>query len=215
VSVRAGNLTGDDPFPLRRGAPDPRDQHIADLRRRLADAERERREGERDLRLLAARLRREARTDPLTELENRRSYELELEAEWRLAQRGAIQSHLVLADIDSFKSVNDRRGHAVGDAVLQLVARAMRPARGTDLVARIGGDEFAAILVGCPDRAGAEAYVNRVRERVRAESTYHAPAVDLSFGFCDLAVAASPRAATIAADMDLYRAKREAAALRG
>jgi len=94
-------------------------------------------------------------TDPLTELPNRRYLETEWPHYRGLAQRG-YGITIGLVDVDHFKAVNDQYGHDAGDAVLQLLAGALRRSiRSADLVARIGGDEFVAILVDMgPDSLG-------------------------------------------------------------
>lgn len=92
-------------------------------------------------------LRYQAQHDPLTGLANRRTFELELERVTALARRYDDEATLMMVDLDNFKAVNDTEGHAAGDALLKRVAAVMRETlRGTDVLARIGGDEFAAIL---------------------------------------------------------------------
>jgi diguanylate cyclase (GGDEF)-like protein/PAS domain S-box-containing protein len=93
------------------------------------------------------RTRHEADHDPLTGLANRRALERTLEAALaRAASRGRSVGVLML-DLDGFKAVNDRHGHAAGDEVLREVARRLRRSvRERDLVARLGGDEFVVVL---------------------------------------------------------------------
>jgi diguanylate cyclase (GGDEF)-like protein len=92
-------------------------------------------------------LRRLAETDALTGLFNRRHFDKRLAAEISRAQRSRDEVSLLVLDVDRFKEINDRQGHAVGDLALQAVARGILASlRGYDLAARIGGDEFAAIL---------------------------------------------------------------------
>jgi diguanylate cyclase (GGDEF)-like protein len=87
------------------------------------------------------------RTDLLTGLVNRQGFDERFEIELERGRRTAQPVALVLADIDGFKELNDRFGHPAGDLALTAVGRLARNAvRGIDTMARIGGDEFAAIL---------------------------------------------------------------------
>jgi len=159
-----------------------------------------------------SRLQRQAREDPLTGLLNRRSFDEIAERTLKGAARTGRPVSAVMIDIDRFKPINDRHGHAVGDEVLQVVARRMR--RGLsegDLVARYGGEEFAALLPGATLHEGRE-----VAERLRL--LIGAKAIKSSGGPLDvtisLGVAATQDAAdTIArlldrADQGLLAAKR-------
>ncbi|MGN6188094.1 MAG: GGDEF domain-containing protein, partial [Conexibacter sp.] len=99
--------------------------------------------------LLIARLSDAARTDPLTQLPNRRGFRELLDLEVERARRSGAPMTVLAADLDHFKDVNDRAGHHVGDAVLQQVAELLREGvRQLDVAARIGGEEFAVILPG-------------------------------------------------------------------
>lgn len=92
-------------------------------------------------------LERQARTDPLTGLLNRRAFVEEIRVRLSVARRTVRPSALVYVDVDNFKPVNDTHGHAMGDAVLRRIAdRIRRSIRAGDLVARLGGDEFAVWL---------------------------------------------------------------------
>lgn len=105
-----------------------------------------------------------ARTDAVTELANSRSF---YESMDELAADGETVSAMFL-DLDNFKRVNDHFGHAAGDAVLRRVALAMtRAVRETDVVARIGGDEFAVLLHDVDERASAAVAV-RIIDGIRA-----------------------------------------------
>lgn len=85
--------------------------------------------------------------DPLTETLNRRGFERELKRSLAYVKRYGASAALLFIDLDEFKPVNDRHGHAAGDAVLKAVAAALvRSVRASDVVARIGGDEFAVLL---------------------------------------------------------------------
>ena len=88
--------------------------------------------------------RDDARRDPLTGLANRRAFE----DAFAKASDDATPICVALCDIDHFKSVNDRFGHAVGDRVLKVIAEALREACGEHLVARYGGEEFAVLFTG-------------------------------------------------------------------
>jgi diguanylate cyclase (GGDEF)-like protein len=123
-------------------------------------------EGERrDLEAQARDLLRSAEQDPLTGLANRRA----LERSCAQLRPGA-QVCLVLVDVDHFKEVNDRYGHAVGDAVLRETAALLtRSVRSMDVVARWGGEEFLIALPGGNAKLGSEAAA-RVCRRVRAHA---------------------------------------------
>jgi diguanylate cyclase (GGDEF)-like protein len=85
--------------------------------------------------------------DPLTETLNRRGFERELKRSLAYVKRYGATAALIYIDLDNFKPVNDRHGHAAGDAVLKAIAAALvRTVRASDVVARIGGDEFVVLL---------------------------------------------------------------------
>ncbi len=100
---------------------------------------------------------RQARTDPLTGLLNRRAFLDEIARRIDRQDREGTPSTLIFADLDHFKQVNDAQGHEAGDACLCIVAALLRATvRPTDLVARLGGDEFALWLDGADEMIAAE-----------------------------------------------------------
>jgi len=110
--------------------------------------------------------RRLARTDPLTGVANFRWFEEEAQRAMYSSRRYGGPLSLVYLDLDDFKQVNDVRGHAAGDDVLRSVAAALSGSlRPTDLVARIGGDEFV-VLLPHTDREGAQRAIERAREQL-------------------------------------------------
>jgi two-component system cell cycle response regulator len=108
-----------------------------------------------ELRSTVERWEQLARTDALTGMANRRAAEERLEAETERAGRYQRPLTLLLADVDGLKTINDRHGHPAGDTLLRVFAqRLSEMVRGTDLLARWGGDEF---LVVCPETDAAAA----------------------------------------------------------
>jgi diguanylate cyclase (GGDEF)-like protein len=131
---------------------------------------------------LIAKLYDAGRTDPLTDLSNRRGFRELLDLELERARRGGGEMTVVVADVDRFKELNDRCGQLVGDATLRRVAGVLEAGRRRlDVVARVGGAEFALIL---PDTSQHEAFATaeRLREQVRAEFARESVPVRLSIG---------------------------------
>jgi diguanylate cyclase (GGDEF)-like protein len=154
---------------------------------------------------------RQASTDGLTELPNRRHFEEALEGEITRAERFGGGLALILADLDDFKQVNDRHGHQAGDDVLRTFASILRATvREIDLPARYGGEEFA-VLLPQTDLAGAEHVAERLRVALAARSLHVHPegriALTASFGVACFPQAETPAALFAAADEALYRAK--------
>lgn len=126
---------------------------------------------ERVLQLARDAARLAADTDPLTSLFNRRAAMERLEADMQAAARDGTPLSLVLIDLDNFKSINDRYGHANGDRVLKHFAAAGRQElRGGDVFARIGGEEFLVLMPGTGLRQATDA-IERLRSHMaRAEN---------------------------------------------
>jgi diguanylate cyclase (GGDEF)-like protein len=117
-----------------------------------------------------------AYTDPLTQANNRASFDNQVEREISLAQRYGKSLALVFLDIDHFKSINDGYGHECGDIVLAATAKWIKKSlRGSDILFRYGGEEFV-VLLSETDLAGAEV----VAERIRATIAAHALSYDMS-----------------------------------
>lgn len=153
--------------------------------------------------------------DALTGLANRRSFELALAREVDRVARSGEPALLLVLDIDHFKRVNDSHGHNAGDRVIEAVARALVDCvRPMDLVARIGGEEFAIILPNCPAAFGATV-AERVRRRIEHTSIQISPQqqieVTISIGgaFAPQWVRSTPALWIERADLQLYRAKSQ------
>ncbi len=155
-----------------------------------------------------------ARTDGLTGLNNRRSFEEHAEEEWRRAQRNVWPLSMLLIDVDSFKGFNDIYGHSAGDDALigvgHCIAQSVR--RPGDTAARYGGEEFAVLLPNT-DETGAMHIAEKIRATVQALQLSHVASshrvLTVSIGIaCTKGQAfASSRALVNAADEALYEAK--------
>ena len=158
-----------------------------------------------------AQVRSEINVDPLSGLANRRRFDQAIDD---LFGRGdEATATLLLIDIDGFKGINDRHGHAVGDTVIRTVSDAIRTAvRSHDLAARFGGDEFAVVLADGDPRAGSTVgeYVRRVVERARVDGVDGQPidGVSVSVGIAACRAGDTPARFFERADQALYRAKR-------
>ena len=161
--------------------------------RELQQANRELLAAQQGLRLVADR-------DPLTTLANRRA----LPEIFRAVQPyGAM---LLFFDLNSFKQVNDRYGHAAGDNSLKVFALALRDSfRPDDYVLRYGGDEFLVVARGL-DSGGARARVEALSQRLKSQPA-EAIACDFSVGMSELEADGNPEAAVQAADHNMYLAK--------
>lgn len=159
---------------------------------------------------------RQAVTDELTGLSNRRRFQETMSVEVERSKRFGQELGLVMLDIDDFKAVNDNYGHQQGDIVLREVAKILRASsREIDEPARYGGEELAVVLPGT-DLEGAHNLAERVREGIEAlrlpilgDESAEPLRVTASFGAAALPVsAADARGLVAAADEALYQAKR-------
>ena len=154
-----------------------------------------------------AELTRLAETDPLTGLANRRAFEARLEAEIRHARTTGAPLSVVVLDLDHFKEVNDRHGHEEGDRTLRTLAARMRSStRASDVIARIGGEEFAWLLPGTAVE-GARALADRLRRIIAAEPFGVAGTRTISGGVAELGPGGDGAGLLRAADARLYAAK--------
>jgi diguanylate cyclase (GGDEF)-like protein len=152
-----------------------------------------------------------ASTDSLTGLYGRRAFEERLGHDLALARRRKSPVTLAYIDLDDFKRVNDLRGHAAGDAVLETVGRVLRDSvRLTDTAARLGGDEFALVLPDT-DGAGAQRAIGNVAQALRDALEEGGTGAGCSIGAVTFADAdLPPERAIAAADALMYEVKRTA-----
>ncbi|HSG48232.1 MAG TPA: diguanylate cyclase [Longimicrobiales bacterium] len=161
-------------------------------------------------------LERLANTDPLTGVANRRFFDHALEREWARTQRSQRALALIIVDMDAFKAVNDTYGHQEGDACLRFLPHVLSPhlKRPFDLLARLGGEEFVALLPET-DLKGALRLAELMRADVEssfvrlAEERGEGPRVTASFG-CAAVVPTreiAPWDLIRIADQNLYKAK--------
>jgi diguanylate cyclase (GGDEF)-like protein/PAS domain S-box-containing protein/putative nucleotidyltransferase with HDIG domain len=166
-----------------------------------------RKEEERRTRESLAAAEERAAVDALTGLANHRTFHDRLRVELERARRRGHGLALVLMDLDHFKQVNDRFGHQAGDRVLAHAARVFaEQTRAGELVARVGGEEFAMILPGAD---GDEAYraAERVRRAIAAAAFPGVGRMTMSAGVCDLRDAGDAESLYALADGALYWAK--------
>jgi diguanylate cyclase (GGDEF)-like protein len=174
------------------------DRRIAELETRLAE------------------LQSLAMTDELTGALNRRGFLIEFSRAIDAARRGGPGGVVIICDLDGFKSVNDRLGHAGGNQVLRQVADLlMRAVRKMDVASRLGGDEFALLLIGA-DLAAARNRLPGIAQAIAAI----APPVDgktlplsASFGLATFDGSEHEEEVLHRADMAMYQEKRRLAAL--
>ncbi len=199
-NVRVGTATSE------TLATDLRD--LLDQARRIA-AEAERRLAEQSRRI--AELEALSLTDELTGLFNRRGFDQMFERVARAAARDGHGGVLGYADLDGFKAINDRMGHPAGDAALRAVADILRVnVRPDDVIARMGGDEFAILLVRTNPADGLRRLAT-IEDVIAATPTrfgLHAVPVRASIGATTYGAGVDPAAALADADRAMYRRKQ-------
>lgn len=155
------------------------------------------------------RERVKAKTDALTGIKNTAGFLSDVQTLWDLASRHGHHTSLAYLDLDNFKSVNDTRGHAEGDAVLRAVAATISDSlRRTDVFGRLGGDEFAILMPETPCE-GAKDVLRRVRDAVTHRVRDHGWPITVSIGAVVLQPPYPPLGEALReADALMYRAKQ-------
>jgi len=168
---------------------DERMAYLLDLRERMLDEA---------LRAAHQQLAHQVTTDPLTDLANRRYFDSYLDDYWRRAQEQGQAVSLLMIDVDHFKRYNDHYGHQAGDRCLKVVSEALQGClrRTGDLVARIGGEEFAVVMPEADEQAARSA-AERVRAAVEAQGLPHLAST------CASVVTVSVGVATVRPDAQL------------
>ncbi len=156
-------------------------------------------------------LARQASQDPLTGLKNRRRFEEDLRAELARSGRYGVDGALLMLDLDHFKLVNDTLGHPAGDRVLAEIAAVLRGrTRETDVLARIGGDEFAIVLPRC-DLSEAESVAEEIATAIREhmDADEEVPPISASIGIATFGPGKPLSFETVLAQADvaMYEAK--------
>lgn len=153
-------------------------------------------------------------SDPLTGLKNRRGFDVVLASHLASARSGGQPLSLILADIDHFKSINDRYGHPAGDDVLKWFSRVLSSnVKGRDTVARYGGEEFAIVLPATPVD-NAYKIASQIKAQLEGQFWQKPGApntmlrVTASFGVAQLEAAEGTSALVARADAKLYEAKQ-------
>jgi diguanylate cyclase (GGDEF)-like protein len=157
-----------------------------------------------------AELEARADIDPLLDILNRRGFDRELKRSLAYVKRYRAAAALLFIDLDGFKAINDRHGHAAGDALLKAVVAELKShVRASDTVARLGGDEFA-VLMWNLETSPARAKAQELENIIAGTAVMHGPArltVGASAGCVPLDGEASPAAILEAADQAMYARK--------
>nr|WP_232349172.1 GGDEF domain-containing protein [Neptunomonas qingdaonensis] len=156
--------------------------------------------------------RLKARTDALTGLPNRAAYDDHLEKEFERWARYQQGFSVAVGDLDFFKRINDTYGHLAGDKVLRLISRVLtKNLRGSDFVARFGGEEFVILMPSTQAEEGAKA-IEKLRESIsKSPFNFHGQPVTItmSFGVTETRESDTKDGLFARADAALYKAKQE------
>lgn len=153
-----------------------------------------------------------ANVDPLLDILNRRGFERELTRSLAYVRRYGAAAALLFVDLDGFKAVNDRHGHGAGDVLLKAVAATLaKHVRASDVVGRLGGDEFGVVMWNIdPSRAAAKAReLESLIEATRVSHAGNVLSVGASAGVAPLAAEANAATVLDEADRKMYVRKRE------
>ena len=149
------------------------------------------------------RMEAEAMSDVLTELYNRRGWENLLQAEELRCQRYGHPAGIIYIDLDNLKPINDTKGHAAGDKLIYTAGKTIKSAlREQDIVARVGGDEFAVLAVECNQRQ-IKGLVDRITNALEQES------IEASVGYAARHSSEGLWVACEKADQKMYECKRD------
>lgn len=158
-------------------------------------------------------LRQLAMTDQLTGLINRRQFSIQMSANLKLSKREKKILSLLMIDLDKFKQVNDNYGHPIGDAVLQAVAAILiENSRESDMIARVGGDEFAVLVIHPSQKADATLCAQRIIDKISKPIFIKNNEIQIgaSIGIAHYPIDASNEEELIAkADLALYESKKD------
>lgn len=177
-------------------------QQLEDSNEKLVSANTEIQKKNEELELAYKKLEEMARTDPLTNLPNRRQLEEHLNMEVNRTKRNQVQFSICLCDVDNFKQINDNYGHDMGDLVLREISEIFKSTiRATDIVGRWGGEEFMFILQETP-LDGAMMLLERVRQLVETHKFIKEDS--------EIVISVSLGASTFYADSELEKVIKQA-----
>lgn len=159
--------------------------------------------------------KREAKTDTLTKLANRKAFDELLEKATRDSDASGLELCMIFCDLDLFKNINDKHGHLVGDQVLKVVANTLKGAvKGRDVVARYGGEEFVIVLLNTSldnvKRLAENIRADIASKRIQRKDTREALGIiTMSFGVARYFPSEGPESFLQRADRALYMSKRK------